>query len=133
MTVLFSASWLNDALRHPSKNNEYNYKILLEPIEILKNDIEVNNIASPKIVARKSYFSFYAGINNISTPYTDYKQLINYIILNNVDYLFLEYDHLRNYPFIKDFDEKNSPDFILLYNSSENEKNKIALYRFIGN
>ena len=132
-TLFFSVSWLNDALRHPSQNSEYNYKFLQKPIKILKNDIEVNNIAFPKMVARKAYFPFYAGINNITTPYTDYKHLIKYIKLNHANYLFLEYDHLRNYPFIRDFDGKKTTDFVLLYSSSENGKNKIALYRFIGN
>src|SRR5690606_28663414 len=41
--TLFSLSWLNDALKHPSPNSEYNFKFLQEPIKILKNDIDVNN------------------------------------------------------------------------------------------
>ena len=89
-TLFFSVSWLNNTLRHPSLNNEYNYKILQKPIKILRNDIEVNNIANPKLVARKAYLPFYAGINCITTPYADYKHLIKYIKLNHADYLFLD-------------------------------------------
>lgn len=132
LIAILSLSWLNDALRYPSRNKEYNMKNYTQPINILKNDIKKHNITDPKLISRKSYFPFFAGAEPISLPYTNYPNLVEYIRLNHGNYLFLNYQHLKNYPFLDKFNKTNLPNFILLYDSPDSSTSKIKLYRFIN-
>ena len=130
LMIFFSLGWFNDALRHPSQNSEYSLENFKQPLLILKKDIKKNNIKNPKISSRKNYFPYYANIDEFSLPYTDYDKLVNYFRLNDGNYLFLEYQHISNYPFVKNFQDQNTPDFILLYSGYNDKSNKIELYRF---
>lgn len=131
--IVSSLGLLNDSLRHPVQNNEYDINVYSKPISILKNDIIQNRIADPKVITRKFYFTYFTGTEGIDMPYTEYDNLVTYAKLNNANYLFLEYDHLENYPFLKRFEDEDHRDFLQLFSGNDERGKKIELYKFVSN
>lgn len=127
--LLISISWMNNSLRHPSTNNEYDPDNYIKPLSILKNDMNSNKTVETKLVARKMYFSYFGNIEGLTIPYTDYSGLLKYCNLNHVSYIFLEYKHLKKYPFLINFETGEHTNLICLYNGFDQENNKIELFR----
>lgn len=128
--IFITLSSLNDSLRHPTFNSAYSAGEFNEAIYALKNDINKNKISDPMVVARKLYFPFYAGVDGIEIPFTDYNGLINYCKLRKANYVYLNSKELKTFPFLQVFDENKAADFDLIYEKTVNDNKKIELYRF---
>jgi hypothetical protein len=137
LMIFLSLDWLNDSLRHPSQNNQYDYSEFVKPISILKNDIKERKIEDPKLLSRHPYFPYFADVEALAIPYTDYNGLVKYCTLNKANYLLLNFTNsdgvLESDPFVKNFIDNNAPDFVMMYSGKKENGKNIAdfdLYRF---
>jgi hypothetical protein len=131
--LLLSSPQIMSSIKYPTNNPEYSPSDYTKPIQVIKKDIKFHAIKNPVVVLRKYYFTFMADLPGLAIPYTSYEGLVKYCKLNKAAYLFLSYSNIKKYPFLKNFQEKNTPDFILLYHSSSEVSELIELYKFISN
>ena len=128
--LLFTSYPLLNSLMDPAINKEYHPSDFKGAISSLKSDKSNLNILRATISTRKGYFSYFAEENYIMIPYADYNKLVNYCKLNKINYLFLEHRFLSEYPFMKKFNERNTPEFRLIYRQKSSFGDVNEVYRF---
>ena len=122
--------WLSiDMLDH--RNKEYSLSILERPISIIREFVQNNPKTDVSVIARKRYLPYFAEVNLVRTPYTNYEGLVKYCEANNVDFLFLQYRLIAEHPFLKKFEGDLPPeDFHLVYSTYDKFDKKVELYQY---
>jgi hypothetical protein len=116
----FKAPFKHIYFYQPHDNPEYNPVIIQKSAAVIKEAIHKDALKFPKIVDRKTYLPFYAGIDSIPLPYTNYEGLVKYCRLNNVDFLFLRHNLINQFPFVSTFNDRSKIDeFELLYSEKD--------------
>lgn len=87
----------------PSYSYEYNPATIQKYARLIREYSRAHSIDAPKVCSRRIHLRYYAGVEGIHLPYTDYEGLLRYLRLNGVDFLFLEYRFLSNRPFLRSF------------------------------
>jgi hypothetical protein len=103
-----------------------------EDAEIIREVSRRELIKYPKIITRKTFIAYYAEVERVYMPYTDYNGLVKFAKLNNVDFLYLEDWALPSYPFLEVFrGRKPHPDFLLIHEKKDPKNRLIQLFRFV--
>jgi len=121
---------LRAALQPPRLNKEYALDDFTAPLHLVQRAQQETPLAPLKIAARTGYFAYVANAESAFVPYTDYAGVVSYFRFQNVDFFFLEYDELIGFPFLKNFEDGNTPDFKLLYEGNSKTHGVLRLYRF---
>lgn len=129
ITVLGFFAPLHAALFPPRANREYAIDDYQAPRAALQQFKEQESKADLRIAARKGYFAYGAGAQEILLPYTDYSGLMEYCRLNRVDIIFVEHDELAGFPFYKKFEQHLVPGLELLHREQSESHGVLELYR----
>jgi hypothetical protein len=129
ITVLGFFAPLHAALFPPRANREYAIDDYQAPRAALQQFKAQESKADLRIAARKGYFAYSAGAQEILLPYTDYSGLMEYCRLNRVDLIFVEHDELAGFPFYKNFEQHQVPGLELLHREQSTSHGVLELYR----
>lgn len=112
-------------------NFEYQPERITRFINAIQQFAKDHGLRDPKIVARKDYLAYYAGVEGISMPFADYDQLVTYCRLNQIDFVFLEHRWVIDFPFYDHFlTQADRPHFELLLSEVDEYGHPVELYRF---
>lgn len=129
LSILFKGHSLYMSLVKPTENTEYSKQDYNETIKILKENSNNFGKNDFTIVSRKGYFPYFADVNYISTPYSNYSKFLEYVKLNNVKFVFLEHQTLGDFPFMDNFVSGITPEFIKLDSRLDFMGHKLELYK----
>ena len=121
---------LRAAVVPPPFNREYAVHDYDELLAVLQREAPQDGRAPIRLAARRGYFAYIAGAENVFLPFTDYAGLVQYCRLNHVDFVFLEMDELAGFPFLNQLAPGGTPGFAPLCESRSDAGGTLRLYRF---
>lgn len=118
--------------RPDRQNNEYDEYSVQSAVHALKVTTLDSN-RPQRVLARKTYFGYFANMQTVSIPYTNLRGLENFARLNDVDFVFLETRLLERetYPFLDELrNGHESASLQLIHTGKDANGGELFLYRF---
>jgi hypothetical protein len=133
--ILVLVTWnlpLRSTFNPPHFNRHYDARELRQPIGVINRISENEHNERYVLASRMGYLAYYAGVDYLPVPHTDYDRFIRYLELNDADFVYLNYRLLRDFPFLQAFRDGSIDErFELLFRGTDTRGgDPVELYGF---